>query len=93
MNVPKEVKAYCKKCKKHTTQKMKLFKEGTKSAGKRHARKHERKHVKGYGGKARHHKSPKKQGKKSTFVLTCPACSKKTYLVMGMQTKKKPEMK
>lgn len=93
MNILKEVKAYCRKCKKHTSQKLKLFKEGSKSAGKRHARKHEKKHVKGYGGKARHTMGHKKQGKKSTFVMTCPTCGKKAYLVMGMETKKKPELK
>ena len=93
MNIIKEVKAYCRKCKKHTSQKVKQFKEGAKSAGKRRARKHEKKHVKGYGGKSRFTVKVKKQGKKSTFVLTCPTCGKKTYLVMGMKTKKKPEMK
>lgn len=93
MNIPKEVKTYCKKCKKHTTQKLKQFREGTKSAGKRRARKHERKHVKGYGGKSRFTVKVKKQGKRPTFVLTCSVCNKKSYFVAGKKAKKKPELK
>lgn len=92
MKVPKEIKLYCKKCKKHTTHTLKQFKEGPKSALKKHTRKHEVKHVKGYGGKARHPIHTKKQGKKPTFVATCSVCNSKTYYVAGNKAKKKPEL-
>jgi len=92
MKIPKEVKLYCKKCKKHSAHKLKPFKEGSKSSLKEHARKHEKKHVKGYGGKARHVVHIKKQSKKPVFVATCITCSAKRYHVAGNKTKKKAEL-
>lgn len=92
MKVPKEVKIYCKKCNEHTEHKLKQFKEGSKSALKEHARKHEAKHVKGYGGKSRHVVHIKKQSKKPTFTATCSKCNHKKYYVAGNKSKKKPEI-
>ncbi|PIU22413.1 MAG: 50S ribosomal protein L44e [Candidatus Diapherotrites archaeon CG08_land_8_20_14_0_20_30_16] len=92
MKIPKEKKIYCKHCKKHTLQKLKEYKASTKSALKKHARIHERKHVKGYGGKARHTISVKKQSKRPTFVITCSICNKKSYFVANTRAKKKAEL-
>jgi large subunit ribosomal protein L44e len=92
MKIPKEVKLYCKKCKKHSEHKLKEFKTGAKSALKEHARKHEEKHIKGYGGKARHVVHIKKQSKKPVFVAACIVCNQKQYYVGGNKTKKKAEL-
>lgn len=92
MKILKEVKLYCRKCKKHSIHKLKVFKEGTKSSIKEHTRKHTRKHKKGYGGKSVFTKPVKKQSKIPTFVATCNTCNQKLYYLVGNKTKKKPEL-
>lgn len=92
MKIPKEVKLYCKNCKKHSAHKIKEFKTGAKSVLKKHARSHERKHEKGYGGRTRFVVHIKKQSKKPTFVATCAVCNSKRYYVAGNKTKKKAEL-
>ena len=72
--------------------KLKLFKEGSKSILKKHARKHEAKHNKGYGGKSRFVVHIKKQSKKPVFVATCIVCNAKKYYVAGNKAKKKAEL-
>lgn len=92
MKIPKEVKLYCKKCKKHSSHKLKEYKAGSKSVLKKHARIHERKHEKGYGGRSRFVVHIKKQSKKPTFVATCITCNTKQYYIGGNKTKKKAEL-
>ncbi|MBS3058407.1 MAG: hypothetical protein J4478_03310 [Candidatus Diapherotrites archaeon] len=40
MNIPKSVKTYCKKCKKHTEHRLKTFKPGAARAMSKGQRKH-----------------------------------------------------
>ena len=92
MQIPKEIKLYCVKCKTHKPHTLKQFKQGPKHAMAEHNRKHEANHVAGYGGKARHIVPPKKQGKRPTFLATCKDCKRKCYYVGGCKAKKKPEL-
>jgi ribosomal protein L44E len=92
MQIPKEVKLYCEKCKSHKTHTLKQFKQGQKRAMGEHTRKHEAKHVAGYGGKARHVMPKKKQGKRPTYLATCKECSKKTYYIVRSRAKKQAEL-
>lgn len=88
MNIPKNVKTYCKKCKKHTSHKLKVF----KAAAVRPASKGQRKHLfrtqHGYGGKSKFPKKPKKQTKKPTFLAECTACHAKRYFIIPKRMKK-----
>ena len=49
MNYPKEIKRYCPKCKKHTTQKVSIYKAGKRRASAIGERRHAE-DKKGYGG-------------------------------------------
>jgi len=88
MKIPKEIKLYCKHCKKHTLHKLKLFKAKSASIISKGQRRFIRKHKKGYGGKAKFIIFKKKQNKKPTFIATCPVCSKKQYYVIPKRMKK-----
>ena len=88
MNIPKEKKVYCKKCKKHTMQKLKLYKVKKARTMSKGTRKNVEKHKKGYGGMAKHIKGVKKQNKKPTFVIECPTCKTKGYYVIAKRMKK-----
>lgn len=88
MNIPKEMNTYCGKCKGHSKHKVKIFKTGTRSKLKMGERKHLQKTKHGYGGKNKYIKTPKKQNKKPTFMLTCSKCSCKRYLVVPKRMKK-----
>lgn len=92
MQIPKEVKLYCKKCKTHRVHTLKQFKAGPKRTMGEHTRKHEAKHVAGYGGKARHIMPKKKQSKRPTYLATCGECGRKTYYIVGSRLKKIPEL-
>ncbi|MFH1588430.1 MAG: 50S ribosomal protein L44e [Candidatus Diapherotrites archaeon] len=88
MNVPKEKKLYCKKCKKHTSHKMKLFKSGSPRKMAKGTRSNIRKHKKGYGGRAKFIATVKKQNKKPTFLCECTDCKAKCYYVIPKRMKK-----
>lgn len=88
MNIPKEIKTYCKKCNKHTQHKLKLFKPAAARSLSWGTRENVRKHKKGYGGKAEFTIMVKKQTKKPTFVAECPVCKKKHYHVIAKRMKK-----
>ncbi len=88
MNLPKTVKAYCKKCKKHTEQKLKAFKARKARALAIGTRKNEAKHKSGYGGKAKLIKPVKKQNKKPIYTAECLICKTKSYFVIPKKMKK-----
>lgn len=88
MNIPKSIKTYCKKCKKHTEHKLKLFKPAAARPGSKGQRKHILKTKHGYGGKYKFPIKPKKQTKKPTFLAECNACRSKHYFVIWKRMKK-----
>jgi large subunit ribosomal protein L44e len=88
MNIPKEIKVYCKKCKKHTVQKLKPFKTKKARTDSIGTRKNQAKHKSGYGGKAKLIATVKKQNKKPTFIAECLECKTKQYFVIPKKMKK-----
>ena len=88
MNIPKEIKIYCKKCKKHTSHKLKAFKTKKARAMAFGTRRFQRKHKRGYGGKAKFVVKKKKQNVKPVFIAECPVCKAKTYFVIPKRMKK-----
>ena len=87
MKLPKAIKCYCQKCKKHTEHKLKEFKAGkartTSQGQRRHAR-----HTKGYGGRYQFIATVKKQNRKPTFLAACADCGAKCYFVIPKRMKK-----
>jgi large subunit ribosomal protein L44e len=92
MIVPKEVKAYCPHCKKHTLHKVKVsttkYKPGRALAWG--TRKHERK-LAGFHGKVKGKAKVKKQGIRNKIMLDCSVCRKKHERVVSGRMKKKAE--
>ena len=87
MNYPKEIKRYCPKCKKHTTQKVSIYKAGKRRASAIGERRHAE-DKKGYGGqKFPKLAKPAKVTKKVTRILTCPECKKK-FNTYGKESKR-----
>ncbi len=85
--MPKTVKDYCRKCKKHTEHKLKQFKSGTARALAEGSRKNVEK-KRGYKGKYQFPAKVKKQNKKPTFIAECSVCSTKHYFVIPKRMKK-----
>ena len=77
VNLPKEKRAYCPKCKCHQTMKISIYKAGKRRGTARGERRHaERK--RGYGGqKFPKLAKPAKTTKKVTLIETCTVCKKK----------------
>ncbi|MBN2478272.1 50S ribosomal protein L44e [Candidatus Micrarchaeota archaeon] len=92
MKYPKELTAYCPKCRKHTKHKVKTASKGRARSMAFGNRKHNRK-LKGYGGKRAGEKTVKKQGKRQKIILTCEVCKKKQERIIGGRTMKKIEFK
>jgi large subunit ribosomal protein L44e len=74
MNVPKEVRTYCPKCKVHQAHSVSLYKPGKRRASAKGERHHDRE-KKGYGGQ----KYPlqhefAKTTKKQTLRVKCKVC-------------------
>ncbi|MFA6049576.1 MAG: 50S ribosomal protein L44e [Candidatus Micrarchaeia archaeon] len=92
MMIPKEINAYCAKCKTH--QKMKVKVSTSKArAGRTMAwgsRKHDRK-LTGYHGKVKGKAKVKKQGIRNKIMLECSVCKKKHERVISSRMKKKAE--
>ena len=77
MNVTKEIRRYCPKCKKHTLQKVSIYKAGKRRGSAIGERRHAE-DKKGYGGqKFPKLAKPAKTTKKFTPILMCPECKKK----------------
>ncbi|MEM4272309.1 MAG: hypothetical protein QXH30_01855 [Candidatus Bilamarchaeaceae archaeon] len=91
MKFPKETRAYCPKCRKHTTMKVKVAGKGRARSLAVGTRKHERSLL-GHGGKRAGEKTVKKQGKRQKLILSCPECNKKVERVLRGRTKKKVEI-
>lgn len=88
MKVPKEKKMYCRKCKKHTSHKLKEFKAGKGRSSAFGNRKHERTTAHGYGGKYKYVVLVKKQNKTPTFMAECVSCKQKIPYSLGKRMKK-----
>jgi len=88
MELPKEIKAYCKKCKKHSEQKLKVFKPRKARVKSIGTRKNLEKHKSGYGGKAKLIATVKKQNKKPVYLAECNICKQKSYFVIPKKMKK-----
>ncbi|MDD3177900.1 MAG: 50S ribosomal protein L44e [Candidatus ainarchaeum sp.] len=88
MEIPKEIKGYCKKCKKHTLLKLKAYKPRKARANSKGTRKNIEKHKSGYGGKAKLIATVKKQNKKPVFMAECSECKGKQYFVIPKKMKK-----
>ncbi len=74
MNVPKEIRAYCRKCNSHTAHEVSLYKKGKESVLAAGARRHER-DKKGYGGqKFPQQRDKAKTTQKRNLRLRCKKC-------------------
>jgi large subunit ribosomal protein L44e len=74
VNVPKEVKTYCPKCKQHQAHTVTLYKAGKRRALAKGERHHERE-KRGYGGqKYPLQREFAKTTKKQTLKLKCKVC-------------------
>ncbi|MEM3364777.1 MAG: 50S ribosomal protein L44e [Candidatus Micrarchaeia archaeon] len=92
MKVPKEIKTYCPKCKKHTVHKVSNPKKGKARGLAWGTLRHERR-TKGYVGKVKGQANVRKQGKRQKLTLECSVCKKKQdRLLGGGRTKKKVEI-
>ena len=75
MNVPKEIRTYCPKCKNHQAHTVSLYKAGKRRALAEGERRHARA-KKGYGGqKYPLQREFAKTTKKQTLRLKCKVCS------------------
>ena len=88
MELPKVIKTYCRKCKKHTEHKLKAYKAKKARTLSKGTRKNIDKHKSGYGGMAKHVKGVKKQNKKPVFTAECAVCKAKHYFVIPKRMKK-----
>lgn len=87
MNIPKEIRKYCPKCKTHTKQKLSIYKAGKRRGSAIGERRHAE-DKKGYGGqKFPKLAKPAKVTKKITPLLTCTVCKKK-FNKPGIRLKK-----
>ncbi len=87
MKVPKEIRTYCPRCKRHTVHSMAIYKKGKERAMARGTR-HHAQDKKGYGGqKFPELKRTAKTTKKQTLRLKCKDCG---YQIMkyGLRLKK-----
>jgi len=87
MKVPKEIRTYCPRCKKHTEHTVALYKKGKDRASALGARRHAE-DKKGYGGqKFPELKRTAKTTKKQTLKLKCKECN---YIIQrrGMRLRK-----
>jgi large subunit ribosomal protein L44e len=74
VNVPKEIRTYCPKCKKHQMHTVTIYKAGKRRALAKGERHHERE-KKGYGGqKYPLQREFAKTTKKQTLKLKCKVC-------------------
>jgi large subunit ribosomal protein L44e len=87
MNLPKETRSYCPKCKSHQKMKVSIYKAGKRRGSAAGERRHALR-KKGYGGqKFPKLAKPAKVTKKVTPIMTCTVCKKK-YNKKGVRIKK-----
>jgi len=90
MKIDEQVKAFCKKCGKHTKHKVKKDKKGKASPMTWGMRQYER--VKeGHGSKRRGEKDVMKVNKGGNFRMTCEECGQ-SHLRSYERSKKEPEI-
>ncbi len=98
VNMPKNKMAFCKKCKKHTKQKVSQYRKGAESVFAQGRRRYDSKQ-KGYGGQKKPiFRKKAKTTKKIVLKLECTVCKTKKLspikrcksFVLG-QTKQKSE--
>ncbi len=87
MEMPKKVKRYCKKCKRHTEHTIKEYKGGRARTLAKGNRRHEA-NIAGYGGKYQAVALRKKLNKKPTFVAVCSVCGAKQVFSLGKRMKR-----
>lgn len=74
MKVPKELRAFCPRCKRHEVHSVSIYKRGRERALAAGARRYERKQ-RGYGGQKKPiQRRLFKAAKKQVLKLTCKAC-------------------
>ena len=79
MKVPKQIRTYCPRCKKHTVHSVSVFKKGKTRALAEGQRRYERK-MKGYGGQKKpEQKRFAKTTKKQALRLKCTVCGRITH--------------
>ena len=79
MRVPKERKTYCKKCRKHTTHNVTIYKKGKENMQSQGWRRYHRK-KKGYGSQPKEiFRNNAKVNKKTLPILTCTKCGMKHH--------------
>lgn len=88
MKIPSTQNIFCPKCNKHTEHRLRQFKAGKPRTLAIGQRSNIRKHKMGYGGKAKHTATVKKQNKKPAFVAECAICTRKVYWVIPKRMKK-----
>ena len=87
LNIPKEMRKFCPKCKTHTLQKVSAYKAGKRRGSAIGERRHAE-DKKGYGGqKFPKLAKPAKTTKKFTPIMTCTVCKKK-YNKSGIRMRK-----
>lgn len=90
MKIDDKVKAFCKKCNKHTMHKVKKDKKGKAATMSWGQRQYERV-KKGHGSKRRGEKDIMKVNKGGNFKLTCSECGQ-SHLRSYERGKKEPEV-
>jgi large subunit ribosomal protein L44e len=90
MKINDKVKAFCKKCNKHTAHKLKKDKRGKAATMSWGQRQYERV-KKGHGSKRRGEKDVMKVNKGGNFKLTCSECGQ-SHLRSYERGKKEPEV-
>lgn len=76
MKIPKEIRTYCPRCRKHTVHTISLYKKGKERSSALGARRHAEE-KKGYGGqKYPELKRTAKTTKKQTLKLKCSECGR-----------------
>lgn len=74
MRIPKEIRIFCTRCKKHEVHAVSLYKKGMERALAEGTRRYERKQH-GYGGQKKPiQRRLSKTTKKQTLKLTCKTC-------------------
>ncbi len=87
MKVPREIRTYCPRCRRHTLHKVSIYKHGKRRALAAGQRRYEAKQ-KGYGSKRKpEQKRFAKTTKKVVLCLTCSECNYKR-LKEGIRLKK-----
>ena len=80
--MPKQIRTYCKKCKKHTVHKVSQYKKGMDSLTRQGKRRYDSKQ-RGFGGQTKPiFRKKAKQTKKITIKLECSICKRKRLQVL-----------